>query len=188
MNRTPIYKYQFYLSWLASCFLLLSSIFLLVLAFYISPTDAQCIRHNFVWSPALDQIKYHWETFPDYNLFNESKYFALSPTTEIERLWEEVQLSHPISIPSDKLELLNQSYHADDEDWIRDPEDSNAILAIPEYAAQLGCLNFLRQWTFSPYRDYTYLASHQGGNETLWKRSHQCLERLRQAFMVCCSG
>jgi len=63
MDRTSIYNFKFYLSWLASCLLLFFSVFLLVLAFHISPTDAQCIRHNFVWSPGLDKVKYHWETW-----------------------------------------------------------------------------------------------------------------------------
>lgn len=92
MDRKSINNFKFYFSWIVSCLLLFFSVFLLVLAFDTSPTDAQCIRHNFAWSPALDTVKYHWETFPDYNLFNESKYFALSPTQEIEDLWAKVQL------------------------------------------------------------------------------------------------
>ncbi|KAK4240936.1 hypothetical protein C8A03DRAFT_41566 [Achaetomium macrosporum] len=170
--------------WIASAILLALSILITVLAIFLEPSDVQCVRRNFVWSPATDQIEYHWETWADNDFFTKSRFFGLEPTQEIEDAWSEILPEHPISIPASKLGALNQSYPADDGDWIRDPEDPDAILGIPEYAAQLGCLNYLRQWSYSAQRDYSYLASFQSSDRVAqWERAHRCLERLRQAVM-----
>lgn len=90
MNRSSTYDFKIYLPWIASCLLLLLSGLLFVLAFNIVPTDAQCIRHNFVWSPALDEIKYSWETFADTPFLIESKFFGPMLSQEIEDAWEDV--------------------------------------------------------------------------------------------------
>ena len=78
---------------------------------------------------------------------------------------------------------LNQSTPPDDFSWIRHPKDPNSLLALPEVFVQLGCLNFLRQWSYSADRDFSYLASFQGEDPVVWDRAHQCLERLREAVM-----
>ena len=72
----------------------------------------------------------------------------------------------------------------EDPSWVRDPENPDAILALPEYAVQLGCLNFLRQVGYRAERDFTYLKRFRGGEDLMWERAYQCLERLRHAFMV----
>ncbi|KAI2994338.1 transcriptional regulator family: Fungal Specific TF [Aspergillus niger] len=90
---------------------------------------------------------------------------------------------HPISIPADRLQSLGQLDSADDPAWVRDPGDASAILALPEYAVQLGCLNFLRQLGYRSDDNFTHLPSFQGENSLVWDRAYQCIERLRHAIM-----
>ncbi|RYC61794.1 hypothetical protein CHU98_g4406 [Xylaria longipes] len=152
---------------------------------WVSSSLLFCIRHSYSWSPATAEIKYKWETFENIDFFTKSPYFGIVPTRGQDQAWDELLPKHPIGIPKSKLPELNQSVNAD---WVHAPGDETTILAIPEYAAQLGCLNFLRQWSYWPrdsgmYYDYSYLAAFQGGEELILERTHQCLERLRQAVM-----
>jgi hypothetical protein len=163
--------------------LLTLSATIILLSFQIEPTDIQCVRHNFVWSPAESAIAYHWETFSDNDFFTKTPFFGLMPTQDLEDAWAEVLPEHPIAIPTSKLPELGHS-DPDDPEWIRHPSEPDLILGIPEYAAQLGCLNYIRQWSYSAQRDFSYLASFQGDDRAAqWERTHRCLERLRQAVM-----
>jgi hypothetical protein len=71
---------------------------------------------------------------------------------------------------------LNHGFHEDAE-WVRGPVDPASILALPEVFVQLGCVNFLRQLSYSNERDFSHLPSFQGGISKVWERAHQCLER-----------
>lgn len=102
------------------------------------------------------------------------------------KIWElrtKFDTEHPITIPSSRVESLGHGNSADDPDWIRDPHDTSNLLALPEYAVQLGCLNFLRQVGYRSDRDFTYLKSFQGDDSLVWARAYQCIERLRHAIM-----
>ncbi|KAI1754832.1 hypothetical protein F4782DRAFT_552766 [Xylaria castorea] len=144
-----------------------------------------CFHHNYFWSPTTAEIKYKWETFESIDFFSKLLYFGIAPTRGLCQSWDELFPQHPIGIPNSELPALNQSV---DVDWVHDPGDETTILAIPECAAQLGSLNFLRKYNYGPqdsgmYYDYSYLAAFQGGEELILKRTHQCLERLRQTLM-----
>jgi hypothetical protein len=91
---------------------------------------------------------------------------------------------HPIAIPSSRLGDLGRAGSEDDPSWVRDPQNPDAILALPEYAVQLACLNFLRQVGYRAERDFTYLKRFSGGEDLVWERAYQCLERLRHAISV----
>ncbi|KAK3688792.1 hypothetical protein B0T22DRAFT_407429 [Podospora appendiculata] len=167
----------------------LCSIFLLVTAAAIFAaaasqaqlTDTKCDRHTYPWSPALDIIHYHWETFENHQFSIKTPYFGFKPTDDVEDAWNKLLPTHPIGIPSSRLGDLGQT--DDPTTWARDPNNSDAILALPEYAVQLGCLNFLRQLGYRSERDFNALKAFQGGDALVWERAYQCLERLRQAIM-----
>jgi hypothetical protein len=77
-----------HLPWIGSSVAtLLVSALILVLAISLEPIDARCVRQSFSWSPALDAIKYRYETFANIDFFTESPYFGLVPTQEIEDAW-----------------------------------------------------------------------------------------------------
>ncbi|KAK7943316.1 uncharacterized protein PG986_012429 [Apiospora aurea] len=181
-----------YRMWLASVVLCSLSALVSFCAHSLKATDIQCVRHQTSWSPATEAIEYHWETWEDFDFFTKSGYFQRKPSEEVDQAWDALLPKHPIGIPASKLAALGQSDSADDASWVRHPGDANQILALPEYAVQLGCLNLLRQWSFSPQRDawaqnpkmdYSYLASFQGDEPIVWERMHQCLERIKQALM-----
>ncbi len=58
------------------------------------------------------------------------------------------------------------------------------MLALPEYAVQLGCLNLMRQTAYRLDRDYTNLAAFKGNESLIWERQYQWAEPVRQALMV----
>ena len=79
------------LPWLGPSILpLLTSVLVFILAPCHEPSDIQCVRHRFSWSPAIDSIKYHHETFDNIDFFTETPYFGLVPTQEIEDAWNEI--------------------------------------------------------------------------------------------------
>jgi hypothetical protein len=70
-----------HLPWIGSSVAtLLDSELILVLAISLEPIDARYVRQSFSWSPALDAIKYRYETFANIDFFTESPYFGLVPT------------------------------------------------------------------------------------------------------------
>lgn len=171
-----------------------------VKAFTYQPTERQCDDSSYVWSPASDHISYSWST--EYvDLGTYTPYFDVSYKDVVEDAWDQIMpsmcysnlkkcandwlllLEHPISIPTSKLPELNQSTPADSSSWIRDPNDQDSILALPQVFVDLGCLNFLRQWSskFDDH-DYSNLKSFQGGQKLVDDRAHQCLERLRHSI------
>ncbi|KAK0702771.1 hypothetical protein B0H67DRAFT_604467 [Lasiosphaeris hirsuta] len=164
------------LLFLCSCAVFLSAIFLV-------PTDRQCDFHTYPWSPAVDSIQYHWETFENVQFAVKTPYFGFVPTDKIEQAWIDLLPQHPISIPSSRLKDLGQSLAVDDPAWVRDPRNPDSVLALPEYAVQLGCLNLMRQTAYRLDRDYSNLAAFKGNESLVWERTYQCAERLRQAFM-----
>ncbi|KAI0151864.1 hypothetical protein GGR57DRAFT_470578 [Xylariaceae sp. FL1272] len=173
------------LSWCSSSLLFTASVTIIIAATLLEPSASQCVRHNYSWSPAASEIDYKWETFENIDFFTKSPFFSVIPSLAVDNAWNDILPKYPIGIPKARLQDLNQS---EDGDWAHAPGDENTILAIPEYVAQLGCLNFIRQWSYFPrvdnlYYDYSYLASFQGGKEVVLERTHQCLERLRQAVM-----
>ncbi|SPQ23033.1 64a0ad20-e7e3-43d1-b9e2-d08983336c34 [Thermothielavioides terrestris] len=128
-------------------------------------------------------VNYRWRTFENHQFAIATPYFGFAPTDQIEDAWDELLPKHPISISASRLHDLAQPGPADAPTWVRNPEDPDSILALPEYAVQLGCLNFLRQVGYRTSRDYTHLKAFQGGEDLVWERAYQCLERLRQAVM-----
>ncbi|GAQ47691.1 hypothetical protein CBS76997_1563 [Aspergillus niger] len=174
---------QFLCSLLACALLLVCAALIVLKALHIEPSEASCDKLTYPWSPALDIIKYHWETFENHQFSIKTSYFSFRPTQEIEDAWNELLPQHPISIPADRLQSLGQLDSADDPAWVRDPGDASAILALPEYAVQLGCLNFLRQLGYRSDDNFTHLPSFQGENSLVWDRAYQCIERLRHAIM-----
>jgi hypothetical protein len=79
-----------YLSCTGSWFLILASVFISIRALKLEPTDAQCVQDSFSWSPASDQIAYHWEAFANIDFFTKTPYFGLVPTEEIEDAWNDL--------------------------------------------------------------------------------------------------
>ncbi|KAI1264677.1 hypothetical protein F5Y18DRAFT_389778 [Xylariaceae sp. FL1019] len=173
------------LVWYLSLLVSAASVITIIAAILLEPSTSQCMRHDYSWSPAASDIQYKWQTFENIDFFTKSPFFSVIPSLTVDNAWNDILPRHPIGIPKAKLQDLSQSV---DVDWAHAPGDSNTILAISEYVAQLGCLNFIRQWSYFPrvdnlYYDYSYLASFQGGEEVVLERTHQCLERLRQAVM-----
>ena len=111
-----------------------------------------------------------------------TKYYLVGKSTRRSRKQLTDIQENPIAIPSSRLVDLNHNSEEDAE-WVRDPAGSESILALPEVFVQLGCINFLRQLSYSNERDYTHLACFQGGSSVVWQRAYQCLERLRQMVM-----
>jgi len=93
-------------------------------------------------------------------------------------------VEHPIAIPASRLKDLGQTLAPDDPAWVRDPQNPDSVLALPEYTVQLGCLNLMRQMAYRLERNYSRLAAFRGNESLAWERTYQCAERLRQAFMV----
>jgi Mycotoxin biosynthesis protein UstYa len=79
-----------HLSFSASSALILAAVFISIRAFQLEPSDGQCVHHSFSWSPALDQIEYHWETFDDVDFFTKTPYFGLRQTEDIEDVWNDL--------------------------------------------------------------------------------------------------
>ena len=77
-------------SCIASLILIFLSIAVLICALRLEPNDAQCVQRSFAWSPASDQIEYHWETFDNIDFFTKTPYFGLVPTDEIEDAWNDI--------------------------------------------------------------------------------------------------
>ncbi|KAL2129311.1 hypothetical protein VTI74DRAFT_7957 [Chaetomium olivicolor] len=132
---------------------------------------------------ALEMVEYHWETFQNHQFSISTPYFGFTPSDQIENAWNGLLPKHPIAIPSSRLGDLGRAGSEDDPSWVRDPKNPDAILALPEYAVQLACLNFLRQVGYRAERDFTYLKRFSGGEDLVWERAYQCLERLRHAIM-----
>ncbi|CDM35653.1 Protein of unknown function DUF3328 [Penicillium roqueforti FM164] len=130
-----------------------------------------------------DRFKEKARTFENHQFAIKTSYFGFEATDQLEDIWNELLPEHPITIPSSRVESLGHGNSADDPDWIRDPHDTSNLLALPEYAVQLGCLNFLRQVGYRSDRDFTYLKSFQGDDSLVWARAYQCIERLRHAIM-----
>ena len=59
---------------------------LCISALKLEPTEKQCDRQTFSWSPALDQIQYHWST--EYvDLSTYTPYFDVKPLEKVEIEW-----------------------------------------------------------------------------------------------------
>ncbi|EPE30615.1 hypothetical protein GLAREA_03582 [Glarea lozoyensis ATCC 20868] len=155
--------------------------FICIKAINYQPTERQCDDNSYVWSPASDHISYSWST--EYvDLGTYTPYFDVVYKQVVEDEWNKIIPKHPISIPSSRLAELNQSTPADSPLWIRDPNNRDSVLALPQVFVDLGCLNFLRQWSSKFDHDYSYLKVFQDGDKTVNDRAHQCLERLRHSI------
>jgi len=87
-QTTP--KSRVNLGYLLSIALFLCSCTFFITAFFIEPTDRQCDLHTYPWSPAVDSIRYHWETFENVQFSMTTPYFGFVPTEDIEQAWDEL--------------------------------------------------------------------------------------------------
>ncbi|KAJ6437213.1 FluG domain-containing protein [Purpureocillium lavendulum] len=164
---------------------ILSPIFLVLsVAFFlggrgIEPTDSKCVQSMSSWSPALDQVRYHWETFQ--NGFSQKSIYRGRPTADLERAWTDSLQKHPIVVPRDKV----AAQCGQDEKCIAKGKDDGAP-AYLEVFRNLACLNLLRQHTYRGEYDYSSLRSFQGSEEQIMTRVDSCVQRLRGVLM--CAG
>lgn len=82
------HKVEFLLS--LTALFLLCAIFITIQAFRIEPSDARCDRFTYSWSPALEAVRYHWETFENHQFSFKTPYFGFEPTDQIEEKWNEL--------------------------------------------------------------------------------------------------
>ncbi len=78
------------LGFMLSILLFLCSFTVFLCAFSLEPTDRKCDLHTYPWSPAVDSIKYHWETFENVQFAIKTPYFGFVPTDKIEQAWDEM--------------------------------------------------------------------------------------------------
>jgi hypothetical protein len=79
--------------------LLLCTAVIIFGSFRIEPSDARCDRLIYPWSPALNIIRYHWETFENHQFSIKTPYFGFEPTDQLEDVWNEL-------LPSTQHELF----------------------------------------------------------------------------------
>ena len=74
---------------LATLFFFILSLFLVTNSLKLQPTDHQCLQSMNSWSPALDSVRYHWETFQ--NGFARKTNYKGPPLVETEAAWDNLR-------------------------------------------------------------------------------------------------
>ncbi|KAI9726999.1 MAG: hypothetical protein M1834_008581 [Cirrosporium novae-zelandiae] len=173
---------------LANLLLFSISLTLLIHGTIQKPTDAECIERTSIYSPLLEAIKYEDRDYENY--FSHPSIYRGPPTAEREAAWWNLTHFGGISIPEEKLHLLNRSTETMNIKRVP-PEAGGGYLALVE--------NLIRQYTWylsSSYNKTTtsspqnppipvpipgsFLASSEVGN-----RMHvdHCIETLRLTLM-----
>lgn len=78
------------LFYVGSVALLFATAVVLLQAFQVEPSEARCDRLTYPWSPALDVVKYHWETFENHQFSIKTPYFGFQATDQLEDIWNEL--------------------------------------------------------------------------------------------------
>ncbi|MCJ1225796.1 hypothetical protein MMC12_002445 [Toensbergia leucococca] len=160
-----------------------------------------CARKTSVWSPALDVVRYEEVEFQ--NLFDEPSIYRGPPTAEREQAWQDLWEHNTVSIPADKLHLLNKSISI--QPFRRIPESrGGGFSGTPDVFHQLHCLDRIRQYTWLQSGNYGDSPNTAAGEQkslplvpipSVWEgmtdtgnRMHvdHCIESLRKTLM--CHG
>ncbi|KAI1126440.1 hypothetical protein F5Y10DRAFT_267103 [Nemania abortiva] len=144
--------------------------------------------HYGVAAPALAGIEMEEVTFQ--NSFNEPSVYRGPPTPELEDAWHNLYRFGLMSVPDDKMPLLNKTA-SDGFERTLDSKGSG-FRAMPDVLHQLHCLNTIRQYTWLQVGGHYGLDSrhnlsvpHALQSNDVGNRMHadHCIETLRKVLM-----
>lgn len=88
------------------------TVLITIRAIQVEPSDARCDQHTYPWSPALEAVSYHWETFENHQFSIKTPYFGFEPTEEHEELWNELLPSTSCQLQMSALAARREALQA----------------------------------------------------------------------------
>ncbi|KAB8231387.1 oxidase ustYa family protein [Aspergillus alliaceus] len=179
------------LNWILHSLALCISLGLTVIALTMKPSTLQCTRQLSPYSPLIQEgiVKYESKNFE--NEFDQPSIYRGPPSEGTEEAWKALWETPAISVPEEKLAVLNKS-DPRGQGWLPVPpvtghEGGGEFAALVEVFHQLHCINTLRLEVHkeSYFAHFGEWPDGSGPGNEIVKGTHldHCIELLRITLM-----